>query len=156
MIVLSDANQIRIYAIQYEPVKISILQKIEMGGYSSQFSPSGQLIVGGFDGSVHIVDLTSWECLTYKHHTSAVIRVGVSSCGKYILSGDSTKRIVCYNVSEKKVFLTNLDSRYATHFYFSSYKLFVSSVRVYRNNHDRFKQCVPNSVGNSHIDFLVK
>jgi WD40 repeat protein len=105
IVVLADAYQTKLYSIEYDPINISVLRKMDLGAYSTAFTPDGQLLLGGFDGSVHIIDLNTWKAQSYKQHTKAVTRLGVSSCGTFILSGDSSKKIVCYNTEEKKVFL---------------------------------------------------
>jgi WD40 repeat protein len=155
-VALADSHQTRIFSIEYEPIRITLLRTIEVGAYVLQFGVDGQLLLGGFDGSVHVIDLATWKKQSYKPHNKTVIRLGVSSCGTYIVSGDSSKKIVCYNTTESKVEFIHVDSWHTTHILFSPHPFCVPSNGSYCDDYHIYQRCIPNRFEQSELYCMVQ
>ncbi|KAJ3252444.1 U3 small nucleolar RNA-associated protein [Boothiomyces macroporosus] len=122
LIVVSDAYKIKLFRIIYDIAEKPTVQAIHEqildelpGALMMKFSPDGsKLAVVGTDSVIYLVDVELFTLITKftthksgyesnKWNSATITNVIFSSDGKYLVSGDSSRRIVSHSLNTFKV-----------------------------------------------------
>src|SRR5688572_10523353 len=97
LIAVSDAYRIRVFAIGYEPIKITEMKHDALkqlpGGLVLKFQKD-TLVVGGIDNRVYLMDLQTYKVETHDRHLKKARPITLLSCSedeKYIVSVDDSR-----------------------------------------------------------------
>lgn len=123
MIAVSDSFNIKLYNIFINPESVKQAHQelfLELpGALHLRFTPCGKrLVFAGTDSKIYVVDLQTFDVISV-HNFHAVDRKNaeqkprfitslcISPCGKWVVSGDSGRKMVSYSLVSLKVVLIN-------------------------------------------------